>query len=179
MRIISGKYRGKHIFPPSNFKARPTTDFAKESLFNIINNNFTIENVSVLDLFSGTGSISYEFASRGCNQITAVENKYQHFLFIHKMVQELNFNQIKVIYADVFKLLKKINDKFDIIFADPPYTLDNIDKLPDIVFEKKLVNSGGWMILEHSNKYNFSNHSNFKEVRDYGSVNFSIFTNMP
>ncbi|MFC2138081.1 RsmD family RNA methyltransferase [Bacteroidota bacterium] len=176
MRIISGAYKGKNIVPPKTFKARPTTDFAKESLFNIISNNFNYTEIAILDLFAGTGSISYEFASRGCKSITTVELDYKNFSFINQTIEKLNFTHINVLKVDAFKILKSITEKFDIIFADPPYTLDDIDSLPDIVFNKELLVKNGWFILEHSKDYNFSAHQYFIEIRKYGSVNFSIFS---
>ena len=139
MRIIRGKYKKKHIYQPKNFEARPTTDIAKEGLFNIIENNFDIENISVLDIFSGTGSISYEFASRNCNNIISVEINYINYSFICKNVKELDFSQIKTYKTDAFKYLKKCNTSFDIIFADPPYNLKNIEDIPLLVFENKLL----------------------------------------
>ncbi|OFX88594.1 MAG: 16S rRNA (guanine(966)-N(2))-methyltransferase RsmD [Bacteroidetes bacterium GWF2_33_16] len=175
MRIISGSYKGRAIHPPKNFKARPTTDFAKESLFNILNNNFDFSEMKALDLFSGTGSISYELASRGSTDIVSVELNYNHYAFIKKTAIELQFLQIKVIRADVFKYLKTCNKTFDFIFADPPYDMEKIDTIPDIILERKILEEGGWMILEHGSKNNFNDHPNFKEQRIYGSVNFSIF----
>ncbi len=175
MRIISGSFKGRMIHPPKNFKARPTTDFAKESLFNIINNNFDYSDIKALDLFSGTGSISYELASRGSSDIVSVELNYNHFAFIKKTAAELKFSQIKVVRADVFKFLKTCNRTFNLIFADPPYDLENIESIPDIIFEKELLESEGWLILEHGSRTDFSTHENYKEQRVYGSVNFSIF----
>lgn len=175
MRIISGKYKGRMIHPPKNFSARPTTDFAKESLFNILNNNFDFEEIKALDLFSGTGSISFELASRGCLDITSIELSYNHFAFIKKTVSDLQLFQIKVLKADVFKYLKNCKETYNFIFADPPYELQNIESIADIVFEKNLLRNHGWLIIEHGFKTNFSDYPNFKEKRAYGSVNFSIF----
>lgn len=175
MRIISGIYRGKNIQTPTNFKLRPTTDFAKEALFNILTNNFSFENINVLDLFSGTGNITYEFASRGAHSIIAVESNYQHYNFISKEVKKMNFNQVKVIKADVFKFLKKCNQKFDIIFADPPYELDNYIDIYNLITENKLYNQEAILIIEHSKNLDFSDKPYFKIKRNYGSVNFSFF----
>jgi len=163
------------LHPPKNFKARPTTDFAKESLFNILNNNFDFSEVKALDLFSGTGSISYELASRGCPEIICIELNFNHLSFIKKTIQELHFTQIKAFRADTFKFLKTCNTSFDFIFADPPYDLNNIEIIPDIIFERNLLNTNGWLIIEHGAKTSFVNHPRFKEHRNYGSVNFSIF----
>ena len=177
MRIISGTFKGRTIHPPKNFKARPTTDFAKESIFNILNNNFDFSEVKALDLFSGTGSISFELASRGCPDIICVELNFNHLSFIKKTIQDLQFLQIKAFRADAFKFVKTCNTKFDLIFADPPYDLDNIEILPDIIFERNLLNTGGWLVIEHGVKMKFNEYPFFKEHRNYGSVNFSIFEN--
>lgn len=175
MRIISGKYRGKQLFPGKKFSARPTTDFAKESLFNILENNFEIGNLSVLDLFAGSGSIGFEFASRGSHMIDSVEVNQAHYQFIYKTVKELGFNQMNVHRADAFNFIKKCNARYDIIFADPPYDLDGITELPDLIFGKNILNPGGWFILEHSGGHDFRNNKLFLNLRKYGSVHFSIF----
>jgi 16S rRNA (guanine966-N2)-methyltransferase len=175
LRIISGTYKGRTIHPPKNFKARPTTDYAKESLFNILNNNFDFSEIKALDLFSGTGSISLELASRGCKDIISIELSFNHYAFIKKTASELQFSQIKVFRADAFKYLKNCKESFDLIFADPPYDLENIEKIPDLVFEKNLLSNEGWLIVEHGSRTDFTEHLNFKEQREYGSVNFSIF----
>ncbi len=177
MRIVSGIYKGRSIHPPKTFKARPTTDFAKESLFNIISNNFNFGELTVLDLFSGTGSISYEFASRGCLKGLAVEIDFRNYNFIKQTLEVLNFNQIKIIRTNVFVALRKIQEKFDIIFADPPYDLDHIDEIPKIIFQKNILTQNGWFILEHGKDNDFSSYQYFKEIRQYGSVHFSIFSN--
>ncbi|MCK5823437.1 MAG: RsmD family RNA methyltransferase [Bacteroidales bacterium] len=175
MRIISGIYKKKIISPPKNFKLRPTTDMAKEALFNIITNNFDIDKISVLDLFSGTGSISYEFASRGCNSIVSIEKNYKHVAFIQNTAKQLNFTQIKAVKADVFSYLNSSKLSFDIIFADPPYDLKEIKSIPECVFSKNLLNNNSWLIVEHSEKTDFSETPYFKEVRAYSKVHFSIF----
>jgi 16S rRNA (guanine(966)-N(2))-methyltransferase RsmD len=177
MRIISGQYRGR-LLPaiPKGFKARPTTDFAKENLFNILENSFDISTVKVLDLFAGTGGISYEFASRGSKHIDAVEIEFLHFSYIKKTSEILNFNQIHVIRNDSFRFLKFCRESYDIIFADPPYSNDKIALIPKLVFENQLLNEGGYLIVEHSNSNNFSNTTGFTQQRQYGSVNFSFFS---
>ncbi len=175
MRIISGKNRGRTIPVPKNFKARPTTDSAKESLFNIINNTYDIDGIKVLDLFTGTGSISYEFASRGVEDITCVDVNNRHTDFIKKTVGQLNFDKIKVIKSDAFIFMKSCKHKYDLIFADPPYALEKIQQIPDFVFKYDLLNNECWLIVEHSNDTDFSKHVNYIETRTYGSVNFSIF----
>ena len=177
MRIISGKYKGCRIHPPKNFKARPTTDFAKENLFNILNNNFDFSELKVLDLFSGTGSISFEFASRECISVVSIEGNFRHQAFIKKTIEELEIKQIKSFKSDVFRYVKSCRETFDIIFADPPYDLKEIETIPDFILDKGVLNSGGWLIIEHGNKTNFGRHPGFIELRKYGGVNFSIFEN--
>ena len=175
MRIISGSYRGKQITPPKNFKARPTTDVAKEGLFNILANYFSFEEVKVLDLFSGSGSISYEFASRGCPDIDLVEMDNTHFAFISKTAKSLGFAQIHPIKHNAFQFLRFCKKKYDLIFADPPYDIDGVDQIPLLTFENDLLAEGGWLIIEHSGAYNFSSFANYRETRVYGKVHFSIF----
>ncbi|MFC2090475.1 16S rRNA (guanine(966)-N(2))-methyltransferase RsmD [Bacteroidota bacterium] len=177
MRIISGTYKGKQLFPPSNFKARPTTDFAKEALFNIIENNFDIEEVCVLDLFAGTGSISFEFASRGAKRITTVELNSDHFKFIRKTVSELDFHQISTIRSDAFKIIKNPWESYDLIFADPPYDMKGIETIPELIFERKLLADDGWLILEHPSRMQFNHLRELVDHRKYGNVNFSFFKN--
>lgn len=175
MRIISGKYKGKHIHPPSNFKARPTTDFSKEALFNILENNFHIENLSVLDLFSGTGSITYEFASRGASRIASVEINPQHYKFIRSMIQQMDMVQVNAIRSDAFKIIKNPWESYDIIFADPPYDLKELETIPDIILNGKILDPEGWLILEHPSKISFNHVPGIFDHRNYGSVNFSFF----
>ncbi len=174
MRIVSGKFRGK-TFTPKGFNARPTTDFAKEGLFNILINNFDIEEIEVLDLFAGTGSISFEFASRGVKRIDLVELNFNHLKFISSVIKELEIKQIHTIKGNAFQFIKACNYKYDIVFADPPYELDGIDTIPGLVFEKELLKPDGWLILEHSKGYNFESHPRFVQERHYGSVHFSLF----
>jgi 16S rRNA (guanine(966)-N(2))-methyltransferase RsmD len=175
LRIISGKYKGRVIRPPKNFKARPTTDFAKENLFNILNNNFDFSELSVLDLFSGTGSISYEFASRECISVVSIESNFKHQSFIRKTIDEIGLSNIKSIKSDAFRYVKFCNDKFDIVFADPPYDLKEIESIPEYIFKQQVLKENGWLIVEHGNKTNFGKHKGFLEKRNYGGVNFSIF----
>jgi 16S rRNA (guanine966-N2)-methyltransferase len=175
LRIISGKYRGKIIHPPKNFKARPTTDLAKESLFNIIANQYDIGSISVLDLFSGTGSISYEFASRDCPVVHLVENDFKNFAFIAKKIKELGFDQIRANRANVRSYIITCQTKYDLIFADPPYDLSWLMELPDLVVNPALLKPGGLFILEHPQSVNFSGHPSLEEHRKYGGVNFSFF----
>lgn len=175
MRIISGKYRGRRINPPSTFSARPTTDFAREGLFNILDNRIDFRSVSVLDLFAGTGSISYEFASRGAKIIHLVEIEVRHIAFIRKMVSEMKIDNIKTIHVDVRSYLKACRFKYDLVIADPPYDLKWLDSIPDLIISSEILNETGFFILEHPKSMNFSSHRSFFEHRNYGNVNFSFF----
>jgi 16S rRNA (guanine(966)-N(2))-methyltransferase RsmD len=177
MRIVSGALKGRRFSPPGSFKARPTTDFAKENIFNVLNNIIDFEDVEVLDLFSGTGSISYEFASRGCSRIVAVENNYKHYKYITKVIQELDLEeQINVIKSCAFRYIKKTTATFDIVFADPPFDLKEAETLPWEIMNSGILKPGGMFIFEHSDKKGYSHLSGFSEVRKYGKVNFSIFS---
>ena len=175
MRIISGKHRGRKIIAPSNMPVRPTTDQAKESLFNIIHNRFYYEDIEVLDLFSGTGNIAYEFCSRGAKKVLAVELNFKCSSFIKKTVETLNMANFEVIQSDVFRFLKHTDRKFDLIFADPPYDMEGISTIPDLVFSSNMLNKEGWLIIEHSKEINFSSSPNLCDHRNYGKVNFSFF----
>lgn len=175
MRIISGKHKGRVIHPPKNLRARPTTDFAKENLFNVINSHLDIEGADILDLFSGTGSIGYEFASRGAGSVVAVEINNVHHNFIKNTAAAFGFDNLFTIKANSFLYIKSCRKKFDLIFADPPYDLDGIGDLPNLIFERGILHPGGWLILEHSEKFDFSDHPRFLQSRSYGSVHFSIF----
>ena len=175
MRIISGKYKGRTINPPKNLRARPTTDFAKENLFNVLTNMVDYEECDVLDLFAGTGSISYEFASRGARSVTSVEINPVHFNFIRSTARELGFGNMFVLKANVFLYLKSVTKQFDLIFSDAPYDLEGSEKVVDAVFEKDLLREDGIFIFEHSAKQDFSSHPNFYQLRSYGSVQFSFF----
>ncbi|MBR3568792.1 MAG: RsmD family RNA methyltransferase [Salinivirgaceae bacterium] len=177
MRIISGQYKHRLIQPPSNFKARPTTDLAKESLFNILENTIDFEQIKVLDLFGGTGGISYEFASRGCTDITCIELNYNHFSFIKKTAADLKMTGLKVIRANVLKFLPACAEKFDLIFADPPYDLPQLPEIPKMVIDNELLADGGLFIMEHSEKNNFDQMPQFYMHKHYGAVNFSFFRN--
>jgi 16S rRNA (guanine966-N2)-methyltransferase len=176
MRIISGIHGGRRISPPANMPhTRPTTDIAREGLFNIIQNNLQIEALKTLDLFGGTGCISYELASRGCTDLTIVEKDSTMVDFIKKTAGLLNFQNFKVIKSDVFKFIESSNGTFDFIFAGPPYALTNIDDLPLRVFENKLLNPGGWFVLEHTPRNNYKKTAHFRSERNYGTTIFSIF----
>ena len=176
MRIISGKYKSRRFKVPSNFKARPTTDFARENLFNILNNTFDWEETTALDLFSGTGSIAFEFVSRGCPRVVSVEQNNNHYDFICSVKDKLEADELWPLKADVFKYLKNGYEKFDLIFADPPYDLSDIDKIPDLIFKKELLKPNGLLILEHSKNHDFSENEHFLKAKTYGSVHFSFFS---
>jgi len=175
VRIISGKHKGKSIFAPKNLPVRPTTDFAKEALFNILGNQFDLTTIEVLDLFSGTGNISYEFASRGAKKVRGIDLHFTCVSFIKKTCKALGFDQVETFKNDVFKYLKRYDDQYDIIFADPPYNLKNVNEVPELVFKNNLLRENGWLILEHDRNWDFSEHPQFIEHRVYSSVNFSIF----
>ena len=175
MRIISGTHRGRVINPPKNLRARPTTDFAKENLFNVLSNIVDLDECDVLDLFAGTGSISYEFASRGCKNITSVEINTVHYNFIRQTAREFGFSNIHPVKANVFLYLKSTTQQYDIIFADAPYDLQGTESVIDTVFERNLLKDNGLLIFEHSKQKDFSTHPHFMQMRTYGSVHFSIF----
>ena len=176
MRVISGIYKRRRFDVPHTFKARPTTDFAKENLFNVLSNLIDFEEgVHALDLFAGTGSISIELVSRGCEQVISVEKDRDHYAFICKIMQEVKTDKCLPIRGDVFKFVRSCHEQFDFIFADPPYTLPGIDQLPQCVLERGLLSPGGLFVMEHGKTNNFSSHPCFVEHRAYGSVNFSFF----
>ena len=175
MRIIGGKYKGRIIDPVAGLKARPTTDFAKESLFNILTNRIDFETASVLDLFSGTGSISFEFASRGAEVIHSVEKDSRHIYGIKKGIEKLKAENIKVIHIDVKTYLKACKFRYDIVFADPPYDLKWLVELPDLITGSGVLKEEGLFILEHPKNLSFTGHQCFSEHRNYGNVNFSFF----
>ncbi len=176
MRIITGIYKGRHFDIPRTFKARPTTDFAKENIFNVLMQYVDFDGATALDLFSGTGSISLELVSRGCQQVVSVELDRDHHRFIQQCLQKLNCKVCIPIRGDVFRFLKSCHQQFDFIFADPPYALQELPQIPEIVFEKQLLKPEGIFVFEHGKDYDFSLHPHFLEHRSYGSVNFSLFT---
>ncbi len=175
MRIITGIYKGRRFDIPHTFKARPTTDFAKENIFNVLNSYIDFEGTTALDLFAGTGSISLELLSRGCQQVVSIEKDRDHHAFIRQCVQKLGADNSVVIRGDVFRYIKSCSQQFDFIFADPPYQLTELAQIPDLIFEKGLLKEEGIFVLEHGAQNDFSNHPHFVEHRKYGSVNFSIF----
>lgn len=178
MRIISGKNRGRHIVAPENLPVRPTTDLGKESLFNILNNYFFLDQVKVLDLFAGTGNLTYEFASRGAISVISVDVDQRCTNFIRKTLTALKYDNVAVIRQDAFAYTAGCRQKFDIIFADPPYQLEGIEKIVENVFNNELLNPDGWLVLEHSIEHDFSDHPQFYEHRKYGKLNFTFFVNM-
>ena len=176
MRIISGIHGGRRINPPAKMPyTRPTTDIAKEGLFNVIQNNLDIESLAVLDLFGGTGCISYELASRGAEDITIVEKDSSMYDFIKKTALELKFSNFLVVQSDVFKFIDTSTKQYDFIFAGPPYALATIDQLPIKIFEKNLLKPGGWFVLEHTPRNDYKKFANYKTERNYGTTIFSIF----
>ncbi len=177
MRIISGKYKGRKLSPPGTFKARPTTDYARESLFNILSVRYDFEGMSVLDLFAGTGSIGLEFCSRGAENVTMVEINRIHANFIKQSITTLQADGATVFQSNIKDFIRRTDRQFDIIFADPPYSLKWLDSIPDLILSGRLMKQNGIFILEHPGNYNFNNHISFSEHRHYGSVNFSFFVN--
>lgn len=175
MRIITGKYKGRHFDIPRSFKARPTTDFAKENIFNVLVQYVDFDGADALDLFSGTGSITLELLSRGCRQVVSVELDRDHHRFIQQCVQKLGDRAVIPLRADVFRFLKTCHQQYDLVFADPPYALRELPTLPDLIFEKSLLKPDGLFVLEHGKDHDFSQHPHFVEHRQYGSVNFSLF----
>lgn len=176
MRIISGKYKGRRFSVPKSFKARPTTDLAKENLFNVLSNIIDWEDINTaLDLFAGTGSVGLELASRGCKSVISVEKEPAHFSFINEVKAKLGANELKVLKTDSFKFIKNYQGKFDFIFADPPYDLQFFEEVPTRILEQDMLNEGGFFILEHPQNFDFSELPYFFDRRAYGSVNFSFF----
>lgn len=174
MRIIAGEYRGRRLNPPTNLPIRPTTDLARESLFNILRNKIDFDEISTLDLFAGTGSISFEFISRGVKQATAVDSDQRCIDFIKKSSNELEIDNLFALRSDAFIFLGRSQMNFDVVFADPPYDLKQINIIPDLVL-KSFLKPNGLFILEHSKDFSFTNHKCFLEQRNYGKVNFTFF----
>ena len=196
MRIITGIYKGRHFEIPRTFKARPTTDFAKENIFNVLTAYLDFEGATALDLVSGTGSISLELVSRGCSRVVSVEYDRDHHRFICECLKKLQTPSnspslggeqitspkqgrqggVLPIRGDAFRFIKSCKQQFDFIFADPPYALKELPTIPALIFEKELLAEGGVFVFEHGKDHDFSAHPHFRERRAYGSVNFSIFT---
>lgn len=175
MRIIGGRLKGTQIIPPMGYKARPTTDFAREGLFNILDNEYEFEDLKVLDLFGGTGAIAYEFASRGAARVYCVEMARENASFIKREAARLGLDNVTMVRDNVFDFLHVCKERFDIIFADPPYALEGLDSIPDKVFAKDILYPGCYFILEHGGEYSFKEHPHFVKERHYGRVHFSFF----
>jgi 16S rRNA (guanine966-N2)-methyltransferase len=175
MRIIRGTHRGRKITAPANLPVRPTTDMAKEGLFNILDNHVYFEDLRVLDLYAGTGSISYEFASRGSTLVIAVDLNPRCTRFISETATRLGFDRMKTVRSSSIGFLNHCSEKFDIIFADPPYDLEGTGEIVTLVFGRELLLEGGWLIIEHERTKDFSSFPNFVRQRNYGKVNFSFF----
>lgn len=175
MRIISGKYRGKKLFPPTSLPVRPTTDFAKEGLFNILNNLIDFDETKALDLFAGTGNITYELASRGCPSITSVDVSLKCIKYITETAKSMEMDAVKPIKSEVFSFIENRADRYDFIFADPPYDMPKAELLPDLIFENELLNGDGLLVFEHSSKKNYNEHPRLADFRSYGNVGFSFF----
>ena len=175
MRIIGGRLKGKTILPPAGYKARPTTDFAREGLFNVLNNEYEFEDLKVLDLFGGTGAIAFEFASRGAARVYCVEMVRENASFIKTEAARLGLSNVTMVRDNVFDFLPICREKFDLIFADPPYALEGLETLPDRVFSQDILHPGCYFILEHGARHDFSAHPRFKKMKVYGKVHFSFF----
>ena len=175
MRVITGIYKGRHFDIPRSFKARPTTDFAKENIFNVINGYIDMEGARALDLFAGTGSISLELLSRGCKPVVSVEMDRDHAAFIRECMTKIGVEDNILIRGDVFRFIKSCKQQFDLIFADPPYALPNLPTIPELILAKDMLAPGGLLVFEHGKHNDFSAVPGFIEHRSYGSVNFSLF----
>ncbi|MDA3820804.1 MAG: 16S rRNA (guanine(966)-N(2))-methyltransferase RsmD [Candidatus Delongbacteria bacterium] len=175
MRIIAGNFKGKHIKIPPSFSSRPTTDFARESLFNILNNHYNLNEIRFLDLFSGSGAISFEMFSRGCEDISCVEINTSQAEFIKKIFEELDAGKVSVYNANAISYLEKVQQEYHIIFADPPYDTNDYNEIHRLVFDRNLLRPGGLLIMEHNKIHDFSALPHFLEHRKYGGVYFSIF----
>lgn len=175
MRIVGGIYRGRKIEVSRSFESRPTTDFAREALFNILNNYFDLETINTLDLFSGTGSMSLEMSSRGCSEIDLVDIDVKSIRFIEKIVADFEIKGIHAVRMDVFRFIPVCKKKYDIIIADPPYNLRNLQDLPGLIISHELLNNKGWFVLEHGKGHSFKNDPHLFDERRYGSVHFSFF----
>ena len=178
MRIIGGEWGGRKIHPPSKMPfTRPTTDIAKEGLFNILQSNRDIEGLKTLDLFGGTGSISFELASRGATDLTIVEKDSQMLAFIRKTAELLGLSQMHIVASDVFRFLKTSPGQYDFIFAGPPYALETIDQIPELIVSGNLLQKNGWFVMEHTPRNRYTDYPLFVRERNYGTTLFSIFIN--
>ena len=179
MRIIGGSLKGKTIWPPAGYKARPTTDFAREGLFNILDNEYEFDGLKVLDLFGGTGAVSFEFASRGAGKVWCVEMARENASFIKREAARLGLGNVVTVRDNVFDFLEICKEKFDIIFADPPYSIEGMEGIPDKVLSRDLLHPDCYFILEHGDEYSFTGHPCFFKERSYGRVHFSFFKPVP
>lgn len=175
MRIIGGRLKGKTILPPKGYEARPTTDFAKEGLFNVLDNEYEFDGLKVLDLFGGTGAIAFEFGSRGAARVYSVEMNRDNAKFIRTEAGKLGLGNVTAVHSNVFDFLPICREKFDIVFADPPYSLEGLDSIPDKVLNMDIMHPGAYFILEHGGEYSFISHPMFKKEKVYGRVHFSFF----
>ena len=175
MRIIGGALKGKTILPPAGYKARPTTDFAREALFNILDNEYEFEDLKVLDLFGGTGAVSYEFGSRGVGRVWCVEMARENASFIKREAQRLGLDNVTMVRDNVFDFLTVCHEKFDIVFADPPYALEGLETIPDKVFAADILHPDCYFILEHGGEHSFREHPHFFKEKEYGRVHFTFF----
>jgi N6-adenine-specific methylase len=175
MRIIGGRLSGKQVNPPAGYNARPTTDFAREGLFNVLDNEYEFEDLKVLDLFGGTGAVAFEFASRGASRVYSVEMARENASFIKTEAQRLGLDNVTMVRNNVFDFLQICHEKFDLIFADPPYALNGLETIPDKVFEQDILYPGNYFILEHGDEHSFVEHRFFKKEKRYGRVHFSFF----
>ena len=173
MRVITGTYKGRHFDVPRSFKARPTTDFAKENIFNVMTGYIDFEGTEALDLFAGTGSITLELLSRGCKEVVSVEMDRDHARFIQQCIDKVGAENHTLVKGDAFRFMKSCKRQFDFIFADPPYSLPTLETIPDLALP--LMKEGGMMVFEHGKQNDFSQHPRFVEKRVYGAVNFSLF----
>ena len=175
MRIIGGRLKGKNIIPPHSYKARPTTDFAREALFNILDNEYEFDELQVLDLFGGTGAVSFEFGSRGVGRVYCVEMLRENASFIKTEAHRLGLDNVIMVRDNVFDFLNVCHEKFDIIFADPPYALEGLEEIPDKIFARDLLHPDSYFILEHGGEHSFKDHPHFFNFLSYGRVHFSFF----
>lgn len=175
MRVITGIYKGRRFDIPRTFKARPTTDFAKESIFSVIGGYIDFDGAEALDLFSGTGGITLEMLSRGCRRVVSVEADREHHAFIKQCLAKIGATNGIALRGDVFRFLQSCHTKYDLIFADPPYDLPELPGIPQLILDRELLADGGLLVFEHGRHNDFSSHPRFVDHRSYGSVNFSLF----
>ncbi len=176
MRVVGGKYRNRRIVPPQGIDARPTTDFAKEGLFNVLQHSTALEEIRVLDLFAGTGSISLEFLSRGAAEVISVEQENKLYGYIKRTAKDLNETNWRVVRSDVFTFLNSHRGLYDIVFADPPFYMEGIERIPQLILENGLLGTEGLLILEHHDKISFKTLPGYQKTREYGMIQFSFFT---